>query len=927
MNLVPDRLRRRPFPFAVLALAFFAFLFHLSLTISVAAPRAQETATPTPAAATPTLGAQTAAEPGPGEWTPVNLSRSGAATGASMVVGADGVVHVVWQEDGDDSFYYATGEGDQWSAPARLEFPFGTRAYTPDLSEDDPTPLYRPQFVSVDGITFAFWIDDEGIAYVSNVASAEFATFSAWSAPQEIAGGVLALSVSAGVDGVLHVGYVRSAEAAESPAGIYYTGSDSSGTAWSEPVALFSSRYFRALPAEEAHVQVATDGAGDVFVVWDSRPIDQVFVVRSGDGGQSWGEPQVVDSHRSDDAPEAVGPSQIQVSARGESVHLTWTAAHTTPLCTVYHQWSADGGGTWEEPQQVLEETTNCPERPRLVWGLDGVLFLVTNVGADARFVAWQEGEWSNPQLQATLGSFFNPANNRRVEFRRQQISFLNGDTLVALGTSVTQPGDIWALLGSVGTVADWFPPPSPWQTPVPLSRYTEAPDEIVIVSDAQNLLHAFWTEPASNDGEPETLAYARWSDMEWGRPAPALSSPSGPSTDPSVATGPSGRLYAVWAAEPGQLYFSQALATEANVAREWSEPLMLPIEHEAARSPVISIDGEGTLYVAYAVALNEERGIFLSLSEDQGATWEPPIQVFDGVAAGWAMVDEPRLVAGTGGVLHLTWARYSLPPQAEPRALLYARSEDGGESWSAPETVDEDAPAWSQIAYGRNTVLHQVWQKQDGDEFGFWHRFSLDNGVSWSRAETIGLRNVGRGAPNMAMGPDGRFHLFHLMENVLLHWWWEAEGWTEGESFSLEPPAGEGGGEYEPVAAAAVAADGSVAVLYVRPTVSEGQVEGVQYQLLAVGRTALSPIETEAATTLPTVEPTVTATAAPTVEPTLSPTPTVAFPNAQENGGGGARGSGSNVVNQLLIGLLPVVFILVVVIAFGLRRSWFDRR
>lgn len=928
MNVVQARFRRRLFPLLVLGMAFFAFLFHLSRPTSAAAPPAQETATPSPDAVSPSPQSQTVSDPEPGEWAPVNLSRSGAAANASMVVDSGGVAHVVWQEEGDDTFYYARGEDNQWSYPAPLEFPFGTRAYDPDLFEDDPTPLYQPQFVAVDGRIVAFWSDDEGTAFFSSVPETDFATFASWTVPQPIVDGVLKLSVVEGEGGVLHMSYIRDAETAESPAGIYYTRSDSSGTVWSEPVSLYSSRYFRALPAEEAHVQVAADGAGGVFVVWDNRPIDQVFFAGSDDGGENWGEVQLVDSHLPDDSPEAAGPSHIQVSANGEGVHLAWTAGHTSPLCTVYHQWSDDGGASWEEQQQVLAETTTCPERPRLVWGLDNALFLLAKVDAGARLVAWQEGRWSEPQLVSSLGSFFNPANNRRVEFQWQHVVFLDEDEPLAVGLDAEQPGDIWALLGSVGTITDWFPPPSPWQTPVALTNSAAEPDEIVLVSDSQGSLHAFWSQPASNDLQAEVIQYARWRDMEWSRPAPVLRSPSGSSTDPSATAGPSGRLYAVWAAAPGQLYFSQALATEASVAREWSEPFLLPSEHEAARSPVIAIDEEGTLYVAYAVALNESRGIYLVVSEDQGETWEAPVRVFDAVAAGWAMVDRPRLIAGGDGVLHLTWTRHSLPPQSEPQALLYARSSSGGERWSEPEVVDEGATLWSQIAGGQADILHQVWQKQDRNRFEFWYRFSLDGGLSWSRAETVGLGTVGAGAPDLAVGPGGRVHLFHLTEGAMLHWWWEDEGWTEAEPLNLGAPVEEAAGSYEPLAAAAIAADGSIAVLYPRPASVEGQADTVQYRLLASERTALSPVETQLASASPTVEPTLTATVTPTVAPEPMASPTTDFPLAgQENEAGPVGNADSSPLNQLLIGLLPVVLILIVVTAVALRRSRFGQR
>jgi hypothetical protein len=96
----------------------------------------------------------------------------------------------------------------------------------------------------------------------------------------------------------------------------------------------------------------------------------------------------------------------------------------------------------------------------------------------------------------------------------------------------------------------------------------------------------------------------------------------------------------------------AQVKVGEAASAGGWSTPASLSEAGSSGSWPQIGADAAGNLYALYAVPLNEGRGIYFARSEDGGATWSESRQVFDAAAQGWAMVDHPVLLVLPEGTL-----------------------------------------------------------------------------------------------------------------------------------------------------------------------------------------------------------------------------------------------------------------------------------
>lgn len=865
------------------------------------------------------------AEDGSTWSTPINLSQSGVAFDPAMVVDASGTAHVLWQEAGIASLLHSQLTDTGWSDVSPVEFPFGTRTYYPALGADEAVPLFTPQLVSTaDGEIHAFWRDEEQALYHSRVDTGGFQELAAWSQRRLVASGAVQVDVTVGAEGTLHVAYVGAVATGDLAAGIYYTYSTDGGSSWSEPVLLYPSRYFRNLSNNNANVRVAAGAANSVYVAWDSPPREKVFLARSSDEGESWSEPLVVDERQPDDPKEGEGPREILLEAMGDTVHAVWRASHETATCNVYHQRSIDGGESWEAPAEPVLQLATCPEQSKLL-AVGDSLFLLLRVEAQSYLLVSDGERWSEPEVQEPLSGFTSQETYRPVEFLWHDAAVLDGNRLFVLGRDGGDRADIWVMSRPLGVVEEWFPPPSPWTEATTVAVSQTTGDGLSLVTDATGLVHTFWSQPRlteeGEESENEAVYYARWTQGRWSQPFPMLTPVSGEVHQLAVALSPAGRLYVFWTEPGGNVYFSQANSSEAQTPTEWAEPRMVAEVHDEARSLSIAFNEEAQLFVAYAVPLNEARGIHLTHSEDGGVTWSDPVTVFDAVGAGWSMVDRPYLEAASDGRLHLIWTRFSLPPEARPLSLHYTYSTDGGENWSESQLVMEGNVTWGALSGLEGGILQRVWRMQHEEGTRFWYDMSLNGGQTWTRAERLAVFDVGG---SVALASDGRsqLHLVHLSQSGLGHQWWNGEFWEDAGRVTLD-----GDGErYEVKAAIKSQGDNRLFVAYVGEFAEVLEEEG-EFGIFALDRA----VESQAA--MPAPLPTLTSTpmsvpeATPTPDPTPDPTPTVAFPAGEQ---GSQRtnipGTGS-IAGGLAVGLLPVGLLVLVVILYSLRTSWFGRK
>jgi hypothetical protein len=872
-----------------------------------------------------------------GPWAePVNLSLSAGTSDPVLVVDSTGRGHAIWKDSALDRFVYTSRENGTWRVAQAVELPFGTRQFYPDLNENAATPLHTPVlWSSQDDRIHALWVSQQGRLFYSNVSANEFASFVAWSAPQELAPSALGAAAITGDAGRLHVVYARPAADDQSPSGLYYRGSSDGGGSWSGSLLIYESPYFRSLDKSQLNLQLASTLSGAVFAAWDNPYLERVYLARSGDAGQSWDPAVEIDRRIQDDGAEAAGPNAIRVVTTGEVVHLEWQAGHEGVLCSPYHQLSIDGGLTWQPPERLVFPEEACSDASFLVAGQGKVVLLIAMTENGGYLAGWNGLQWGEALRREELVRFINPLNYREVSLACHQVATGaanaegHGNTAIVLGCDTGKGGDIWASSVAMDALVEEIAPQATpvWQRPEVVSQPTDS-DWLQLLADADGWLHAMWVQRVSGDSSVEAIHYSRWDGIGWSQPKDVLLSPDGKDTaQPSVSLSPDDKIMAVWTnGIPGSVYFSQADLARASNGSEWSSPIVLPMPVPAASAPEIDVGQDGKIYVVYVVPLNEGRGVYLTRSDDGGESWSDPQQVFDGVAAGWAMVDKPQIAVDNAGVVHLMWLRASSPPGSEPQSLYYSRSVDGGASWSEFSQVTQSPSGWSDLLSSGELAVHRFWLADYND---LWHQASNDGGANWGQPQRVSSSGEalplaasvfdGAGRPWLLQAAASRTETGELRPPIELRSWVISNGrWMSAEGLKF------GGNEIKEFAAAATGG-GDMDVVFSAYASGIGAQPERQTIYHSSRRLELPQVQP---TALPTLTPTPAATATMTPTPAPMPTATTSFPTDQsEQGGLPIPIDTSNPLTGPLLGAIPAAIVVLIAFFVGVRLLRGDRR
>lgn len=847
---------------------------------------------------------------------PVNLSFSGAASDPVMVIDSEGTFHILWKDE-FAGLTYVSGDGEEWSDPQPVLLPFDISL--PRLLADRA------------GNVHAFWIDEEGGLRHGRVAGKDFRNIGEWKFTEQISDSALALDVSVDEANQIHLAYIRALETPERPAGVYVTRLGDRSLNWSFPESIYESAYLRSMLPENANISVSTGGTAEqpsVFVAWDNPLRDRVFLVRSGDGGDSWGEMEDIDKPQ--EGAVNSGPSRIKVHADGEDVLLLWQSGRTETSCDQYYQWSKDDGVTWGPRQRMFEGFLICPEEIHILKGQSGPILLLG--GTQVYLQAWDGAQWSDPQLQEMLTSFIDPDTQKVVSYDCLEPVLSQIGELYVAGCDSGEGKDIWLTKRVVGDISEWFPMVPVWNPITSITSVSARLLDPVIISEKGDRLHVFWSQADSlgTDNVGTSINYARQEAGQWLQPSQILTSPQGKTEQPSAEVDSNGKIHLVWSGGlSGEIYYSQANAGQAVSPTSWSEPVLLPSPRNAGSSPHIYIDPDSNLYVVYAVPLNEKRGIYLTRSVDGGTTWSEPVQVFDGVIAGWEMVDQPRIAMTENGDLHLLWTQYTLPSGPGPLSLVYARSSDGGITWSAPETVVEGPISWSNIAGAGEQTVERVWQEKNSGGTTLWHEESLDNGTTWSRTAPASIFGEAVGTPSLTSDDKNHLNLLQMVRRsansfVVQHLTWNGQNWSTERSLDLSFTTPTTIGSLM----STVSSQGVLNLLFTALTedlnsravkddilFSSRPLEGIVAAASPQATSITQVITPPQATPVPSLFPTQTLPPSPTaaVSPTPTPLPTFVQPQNENTWLGSMAGA-------LLAGLI-VISVIVGIVAFRKKK------
>jgi len=836
---------------------------------------------------------------------PSNLSQSGSASEPVMIVDQEGVFHVLWLDE-FAGLVHSSSDGIEWSLPTPVTIP----------SRDPAVPFL---IADLNGYIHAFWTDIDGRLFYSRARATAFPNSTSWSPRALLNNSVLDFDVALDELGDLHLSFVNPLDSEVAPAGIYYRRLRSGTSTWLTSTLLYASPYFRSLDLSNSNVDITTSVDGEdkrIFVAWDNRPRERIFMATSDDDGKTWSEPLEIDQPQ----PGVIGsgPSNVMVDANGDQVMLLWRMGETDSFCNQYYQWSQDRGETWSLRQPIYGSTPICLEEAQIVPGEEHTI--VMGKADQAYFLAWDGSRWSDPQLAEPLTAFIDADTQNPVQLSCLQLVQNESATMNVVGCDQGIGQDIWSMRRQLLDVNEWFPLESGWGTLEDVASDDVKLSSPKFITDDQNRAHLFWSR--SENLAPESLGksiyYSVRQDGQWSPSAEILVSSSGKAEQIDAGIDSENQIAIVWSGgQEGEIFFSKADYSQAFIPSSWSTPMTLPSPLPVGSSPDILIDGGDVIYISYAIPLNEQRGIYFTKSGDGGVTWMESTLVFDAQAAGWGMVDNPSLAITENGDLHIVWTRYSLPSGEGPQELYYSFSKDAGSSWSEPTLVVDGPVVWSDIIGTGSNTVQRVWQQKGSSGSTLWHEQSIDGGETWERISPVSVFGEIVGNPSLSSDEAGQLHLLLVVRSGLdtyglQHWVYDSLSWSAEPRYDLQ---------FSPVTEIrSIGSDFSengnlgVALLNSDLSLDGGQI----YQMIFTNHA----VEVPEVETIPVVQSTPTPLSTPTPKLTLAKTeaaPTSEatnespdhFPEEPENSG---TSSLIGIFAPIAIGLIVLIVIILIV-------------
>ncbi len=267
------------------------------------------------------------------------------------------------------------------------------------------------------------------------------------------------------------------------------------------------------------------------------------------------------------------------------------------------------------------------------------------------------------------------------------------------------------------------------------------------LVTDRAGRVHALWrsrvdenlNSPAS--GGEYVIMYRRQENGVWTSAIDILTLPGLERMNlGSVAIDDRDHINLLWFSQGSSrdLFLSRAHSSMAENPRAWTTTLV-ESPRNAMSDPDIILETDGRIHVAYVL---DNNSIVYNRSEDYGDSWTGWSTVWRVVDKAIEAVSGTRIAIDRQSNLHVVWTLNDAERSWQGVAVYYARSTDGGNSWSIEEIhhsePDEPTAGWINVAVRAQDEIHLAWNRGAGSRDGRYHMWSPDNGITWSDPQSF---------------------------------------------------------------------------------------------------------------------------------------------------------------------------------------------
>lgn len=227
----------------------------------------------------------------------------------------------------------------------------------------------------------------------------------------------------------------------------------------------------------------------------------------------------------------------------------------------------------------------------------------------------------------------------------------------------------------------------------------------------------------------------------------------------PKIAFGPDSTLYAAYLVTklvPGMRWPQNALrfAVSKDGGAHWGAPSTVTRDNVFGSydDHALHVAPDGTIYLSWlAEAKHDTSHTYFARSTDGGKTWSTPA-IIDLDAS--CPCCRTSMASGPDGALYVAWRKRFPSAQGEQRDIVIAKSADKGTTWSAPARVHVDAwqvsycpDAGPSVKVGGDGVVHIAWWTGKEGSAGTQYAQSSDGGRTFSAPVALGLGQHSRAA------------------------------------------------------------------------------------------------------------------------------------------------------------------------------------